>query len=277
MAYPTLTVVRELLETRSLAPQKRLGQNFLVYANVARKSLELAEVQPGDFIVEIGPGLGALSELLLDAGCDVYAIEKDAGLLRYLDEEVYPSYPGHFHLIHGDAMDLPTASLPDDTDSYKIVANLPYAISTPWLDGVLSGKQLPERMVLMLQKEAAMRFIADHGTSNFGPISIFLKSAYDLHRLHKVSAQCFYPRPDVGSALLSLKMKTDPLLFSSKTKDGIRQIFRQRRKQISSIIPKLKDAPEFETWLAKLVYEGMSPNTRPEAISIENWQRLIDR
>ena len=156
MAYPTLTVVRELLETRSLAPQKRLGQNFLVDANVARKSLELAEVQPGDFIVEIGPGLGALSELLLDAGCDVYAIEKDAGLFRYLDEEVYPSYPGHFHLIHGDAMDLPTASLPDDTDSYKIVANLPYAISTPWLWIGLAAQHEPQHIANAPQVREAL-------------------------------------------------------------------------------------------------------------------------
>lgn len=277
MAYPTLKVVRDLLESRGLAPQKRLGQNFLVDANVARKSLELAAVEPNDLIVEIGPGLGALSTLLLEAQCQVYAIEMDSGLHRYLQEELTPLYPNRFHLTHGDAMDIPLASLPSETDTYKIVANLPYAISTPWLDAVIAGNSLPTRMVLMLQKEAAMRFIADCGTGNYGPISIFLKSAYDVETVHKVSAQCFYPRPDVGSALLSIKKKTEPITFNPEIKNGIRQIFRQRRKQISSIIPKIEKSDTFESWLQELTSNGMSPTTRPEAIRIENWQKLAER
>lgn len=277
MAYPTLKVVRDLLKTRSLAPQKRMGQNFLVDANVARKSLELAAIEQNDFIVEIGPGLGALSTLLLEAQCQVYAIEMDSGLHRYLQEEITPLYPDRLHLTHGDAMDMPVASLPPETDTYKIVANLPYAISTPWLDAVLACGTLPIRMVLMLQKEAAMRFTADCGTGNYGPISIFLKSTYDVETVHKVSAQCFYPRPDVGSALLSIKMKTKPILFTTEIKNGIRQIFRQRRKQISSIVPKIENSELFESWLEELTSNGMSPTTRPEAISIENWQKLADR
>ncbi len=277
MAYPTLKVVRDLLESRSLAPQKRLGQNFLVDANVARKSLELAAIEHNDLVVEIGPGLGALSTLLLEAQCQVYAIEMDSGLHRYLQEEIAPLYPENFHLTHGDAMDMPVASLPSETNTYKIVANLPYAISTPWLDAILAGTTLPTRMVLMLQKEAAMRFIADCGTGNYGPISIFLKSAYDVEAIHKVSAQCFYPSPDVGSALLSIKMKTEPILFGTEIKNGIRQIFRQRRKQISSIVPKIENPEPFKSWLKSLTSKGMSPTTRPEAISIENWQKLVER
>ena len=235
--YPTLTVVKEILQSNGLAPRKRLGQNFLIDANIARKSLELAEIIEGDTVVEIGPGLGALTQLLLEAGCNVYAIEKDFGLHQYIKDTLAPEFPETFKLLQGDAMDHPLASLESPPSNTKIVANLPYAISTPWLDAVLSGP-LPERMVLMLQKEAADRFVAQSGSGNFGPISLFLKSAYAVHEIHKVGAQCFYPLPDIGSALLSLRRLDHPLAFSSEIKDGIRQIFRQRRKQISSIVSK---------------------------------------
>ena len=148
--YPTLSVVKAVLQKHSLAPSKRLGQNFLIDANIARKSLEMAAIQLGDTVVEIGPGLGALTQLLLDCGCEVHAIEKDAGLYRYLEEDLLPRFREHLNLVHGDALDEPLATLVDPKTDFKIVANLPYAISTPWLDTVLSGS-LPSRMVLMLQ------------------------------------------------------------------------------------------------------------------------------
>jgi 16S rRNA (adenine1518-N6/adenine1519-N6)-dimethyltransferase len=122
--------------------------------------------------------------------------------------------------------------------------------------------------------EAAQRFMADPGTGNYGPISLFLKSAYEVSEIHKVSAQCFYPLPDVGSALLSLQRLDNPLIFPQEIKDGIRQIFRQRRKQISSIVAKNPLPQPFKSWLEALVEEGLTPNTRPEAISEAHWQRL---
>jgi 16S rRNA (adenine1518-N6/adenine1519-N6)-dimethyltransferase len=271
--YPTLSIVKAVLKEHSLAPRKRLGQNFLIDANVARKSLEMAAIEAGDCVVEIGPGLGALTQLLLDQECEVHAIEKDAGLFRYLEEDLLPQYKRQLHLIHGDAMDKPLASLAQRKEHSKIVANLPYAISTPWLDAVLSGP-LPSRMVLMLQMEAVNRFVADPGTRNFGPISLFLKSAYKVAEIHKVAARCFYPEPEVGSAILSLKRLEVPLLFPREIKEGIRQIFRQRRKQISSIIAKNPLNPQFQPWLQELIEQGMDPNTRPEAIGKDQWQLL---
>lgn len=271
--YPTLTVVKEILQSQGLAPRKRLGQNFLIDANIARKSLELANISTGDTVVEIGPGLGALTQLLLDAGCKVHAIEKDFGLHQYIESKIASKFPEQLSLIQGDAMDHPLASLKDPPENTKIVANLPYAISTPWLDAVLSGP-LPERMVLMLQKEAADRFVAPSGSGQFGPISLFLKSAYSVHEVHKVGAQCFYPLPDVGSALLSLRRLNSPLIFPSEIKDGIRHIFRQRRKQISSIVSKSKLPEKFNRWLKELVKDGMPPSIRPEAISENQWRVL---
>jgi 16S rRNA (adenine1518-N6/adenine1519-N6)-dimethyltransferase len=197
----------------------------------------------------------------------------DRGLFRYLENNLLPRYPDQFSLLEGNALDNPIANLETPSTSFKIVANLPYAISTPWLDGVLSGP-LPERMVLMLQKETAARFMAKPGSGNYGPISIFLNSAYKMEDNHKVSSQCFYPKPDVGSTLLSLKRLETPILFPVEIKQGIREIFRQRRKQISSIIQKANLSETFDSWLGSIIQQGINSNTRPEALEEKYWQLL---
>lgn len=258
-----------------MAPHKRLGQNFLIDANIARKSLELASIQTGDRIVEIGPGLGALTRLLLEAGCDVHAIEKDKGLYGFLKETIGKDHLQRLHLRLGDALEFPLASLEHPDPGAKIVANLPYAISTPWLDAVLS-QSLVSRMVLMLQAETARRFTAEPGSGNYGPISIFLNAAYDLEAQHRVSPHCFYPPPEVGSTLLSLKRKGNPVSFPADCKAGIRRIFRQRRKQISSLVSKAGLPGYFKSWLEQLIREGLAPTARPESIPPEQWQRLIN-
>lgn len=271
--YPTLKRVRELLAAHHLSPRKPLGQNFLVDANIARKSLALAEVEPGDCIVEIGPGLGALTQLLLEAGCRLHAVELDSGLFRYLWQQVAPAYPHSLHLLQGDALDHPLAGLPDGEKNFKVVANLPYSISTPWMDAVLSGR-LPDRLALMLQKEAADRFVALTGSKIFGPISLFIHSAYNMEALHRVSASCFYPVPEVDSALLSLRIKEAPLVFDALAKEGIRWIFRHRRKQIGSIIARMPENRRFRIWLEDLMRRGFEPATRPEQVKISDWQEL---
>ena len=139
----------ELLKRLEHAPVKKLGQNFLVDSNIVRKSLELADVRSGDDVVEVGPGLGTLSGALLQAGAKVHAVELDKTLHAFLKEHF--AQVKEFSIINADAIDYPLANLPKDVTEFKIVANLPYAISTPWLDKVLSGR-LPSRMSLMLQK-----------------------------------------------------------------------------------------------------------------------------
>lgn len=167
----TPTGTRDLLARLGHHPKRFLGQNFLVDGNIVRKSLELAGITASDTVVEIGPGLGTLTSALLEAGAEVWAVEKDRTLHAHLTETLVPTQPG-LHLLEGDAMDHPRAGLPPErAASFKVVANLPYAISTPWMDEILSGP-LPERMVLMLQLEAAERYVAGPGTKLFGAISI---------------------------------------------------------------------------------------------------------
>src|SRR5690606_20018180 len=128
----TITETRRLLESLDVRPRKSLGQNFLIDGNIVRKSVELAELKSGETVVEIGPGLGTLTAALLRAGCVVFAVEKDPRLCRYLADELGRKYPHTFSLLEGDAMHHPLAGFrPAAGEPFKIVANLPYAISTP--------------------------------------------------------------------------------------------------------------------------------------------------
>ncbi len=270
------SATRDLLAQLGHHPKRFLGQNFLVDGNIVRKSLELAEVRAGDVVIEIGPGLGTLTSALLTAGANVWAVEKDRTLHEHLTTHLAPQFPERFHLLEGDAVEHPLAGLPMELASgpFKVVANLPYAIATPWLDGVLSGP-LPMRLVLMLQQEAAQRYAAQPGSKSFGAISIFLQAAYTIAPGHKVAAACFHPRPDVESHLLNLVRKPAPYVFPAAVKALIRGCFQQRRKQIGALL-RGRLTPEIDgaAWRELLVAHGLSEQARPEAIPVEWWVRF---
>lgn len=270
----TPTETRDLLARLGHAPKRFLGQNFLVDGNIVRKSLELARISAGDTVAEVGPGLGTLTGALLEGGAEVWAVERDRTLHAYLCETLAPRFPGALHLVEGDAVELPLAGLPAErATGCKVVANLPYAISTPWMDAVLSGP-LPSRMVLMLQREAADRYAAVPGTRNFGAISIFLQAAYDVAPGHRVSASCFHPRPEVDSALLHLVRKEEPHVFTPGHKLLIRNCFQQRRKQICAVIRVRRPGLEGK-WRELLGSDGFSSTVRAEAIPVATWIRLL--
>jgi len=269
----TPTATRELLTRLGHQPKRFLGQNFLVDGNIVRKSLELADIVAGDTVVEIGPGLGTLTAALLQAGAVVWAVEKDRCLHEHLATTLAVEFPQTFHLLEGDAIEHPLAGLDAGAlPKFKVVANLPYAISTPWMDAVLSGP-LPVRMVLMLQQEAAQRYTASHGSKQFSAISIFLQAAYDLAPGHKVPAACFHPRPDIESYLLHLVRKPEPFGFSRETKLLIRACFQQRRKQIAALL-RGRLADQGQSWLDELSRNQLGPQARPEEIPVELWRKI---
>ena len=262
-----------ILNALGHSPNKKLGQNFLIDGNIVRKSIELADISKNESIVEIGPGLGTLSKAILSTGAQVYAVEKDPSLANYLEETVSKE-SNNFHLLNEDCLKKPLSTLIDQEQSsaFKIVANLPYAVATPWLEAVLSTA-LPKRMVLMLQKEAADRYNAQPKTKNFGAISIFLQSAYDVHSTHTVSASCFHPKPKVDSTLIRLDLKKTPVCFSRETKVLIRTIFTQRRKQIASLCKK-SESEVIRQWLESLLKKGYPQSVRAEEIDLSSWQSL---
>ncbi|MBC2595301.1 ribosomal RNA small subunit methyltransferase A [Ruficoccus amylovorans] len=265
----TLTQTRERLQALGMHPSKKLGQNFLVDPNIVRKSLDLAKVTAGDTVVEVGPGLGTLTGGLLERGAEVYAVELDHRLAASL-RETRGDEP-RFHLAEADAMDKPLGDFPGDRP-FKIVANLPYAISTPWMEKILAGP-LPEKMVLMLQREAAERFTAEPGGKNIGAVSLFLAAAYVRRPGHAVARSCFYPAPDIDSVLLHLERREHPRSFAPQTRALMRKFFTQRRKQIGSLARQEK-SPALDHWLAVLESAGLPPTLRPEALPLDAWLQL---
>lgn len=272
----SLSATRSILDKPEHRPNKKLGQNFLLDGNIVRKSIKLSGIGKGSCVVEVGPGPGTLTRAILATGSKLWAVEQDPTLVKYLCKELLPEQP-NLKLIEGDCLDYPLAELPEDlaVGDFCIVANLPYAVSTPWLDLVLQGK-LPKRMVLMLQKEAADRYVASHGRKAFGAISIFLQSAFREYSRYPVSARCFYPVPKVDSVLLRLDRKKDAVRFCRTARECIRRIFTQRRKQLGTLCRK-DPCPEASDWFNELMDSGVRSTIRPEDLPLRYWQRLTAR
>ena len=266
---------RELLASIEHLPNRKLGQNFLIDGNIVRKSIDLAGLSDGDRVVEVGPGLGTLTRALLTAGAKVYAVERDPTLAAHMQAELVPQQPD-LHLLEGDCLEHPLAGLKEDDakSGFSIVANLPYAISTPWMEAVLSGP-LPQRMVLMLQKEAADRYATSHGSKNFGAISIFLQSAYHIHSRHLVAASCFHPAPKVDSVLLRLDKRNDARTFPEEARQCIRRVFTQRRKQLAALCRR-DPYPAARPFFEQLITEGYASTVRPEEVAAHHWIKLAE-
>jgi len=271
----SLSETRELLARLAHMPKKWLGQNFLVDGNIVRKSLELGEVKAGDTVVEVGPGLGTLTRTLLGAGADLFAVEADRTMVYHLETTLAPRYPATFHLHEGDAVDFPRAGLQDAVDgSFKVIANLPYAISTPWMDAICAGPH-PSLMVLMLQREAADRLTADVGTGHWSAVTAQVQLAFERVRMHPVPAQSFNPPPKVDSCLLVLRRRPEARRLSPRAREVARMLFTQRRKQVGSAARKLfPDQPDVTRWLEGLPAFGATSLARPETIPAEAWLTL---
>ena len=270
----TPTETRALLDKLGHRPQKKLGQNFLVDGNLVRKSLEMADLPPGSTVVEIGPGLGSLTGALLDEGHKVYAVELDPALVSHLKETLAESIAqARLTLLEADAVKTPLGSLPEEISDFYIVANLPYAISSPWLEAVLASGRLPQRMVLMLQKESADRYLAKHDSKSYGALAIFLAGSFAGGDMHVVSRRCLHPAPAVDSVLLRFDRREEPFLFSGEVRTLVRRLFTRRRKQLGVLAKTEKPdvLQQITDWLSR---EGLSSPLRPEQVPADKWRSL---
>jgi 16S rRNA (adenine1518-N6/adenine1519-N6)-dimethyltransferase len=269
--------VSRLLQSLAIRPAKKLGQNFLCDANIARKSVNLLAIGAGDRVVEIGPGLGALTEQLLLAGAEVHAIELDRRLFDFLRVGLVKQFPGKISLLCGDAVALPRADLPTgDRGPYHVAANLPYAITSPWFDALLQ-LPLPKSMVLLLQREAVERLLTPEHSRRRGSIGIRAGAAFQMGPLHPVSPSCFYPQPHVESALITLRLRENPLIFPPKACAVMRHCFQRRRKQLRVAIGSIGQPDTrrlAERWLDALGAAGADSRARPEELSSAGWQLL---
>jgi 16S rRNA (adenine1518-N6/adenine1519-N6)-dimethyltransferase len=282
MPGQTVTQIRRLLAAEDLAPQHRFGQNFLIDLNLMRKLVDAGGVVAGDTVLEVGAGTGSLTEILLDRGAEVVAVEIDHGLQRILRERL----GGHprFTLIQADALSgkhrvnplvlkVLADHPPRSGGHLKLVANLPYQIATPLLMDLLYGEPVFERLTCTIQKEVGERLGAEPSTSAYGPVSVIVQSLAEIHPVAIIPPSAFWPRPQVESVMITLRPLPAAQVevehvpaFVSLVQRG----FQQRRKMIKRLF---RDRDELEV-MTIFARSGVSPEARPEALSPEDWRRL---
>jgi 16S rRNA (adenine1518-N6/adenine1519-N6)-dimethyltransferase len=277
--------VRRTLRREGLRAVHGRSQNFLADPDVLQGILDLAEVSPGSRVLEIGPGLGILTGGLLDGGAEVTAVELDSGLARYLRERFSePLEAGRLRLIEGDALDLDlTALLPVP---YRVVANLPYHITSPTLHRLLGRPPSPERLVLMVQAEVAERIAAPPGRMSY--LSAFVQYHASVSVALRVPPESFEPAPKVASAVIVLEPHAHHPLDQLREADlwGLVQAgFRERRKMLRNVLARQLRAGEDRATGplvgqarvdAALEAAGIAGDRRPQTLSIEDWLRLLE-
>ncbi|MHB1157507.1 MAG: 16S rRNA (adenine(1518)-N(6)/adenine(1519)-N(6))-dimethyltransferase RsmA [Phycisphaerales bacterium] len=264
----TLTTIKALLAERGLHPRKRFGQNFLVDQNKLALIIEAAQVRPHDRVLEVGPGTGVLTEALLDAGADVTAVEIDRDMCAILRERL-GSHP-NFTLIEADVLATKhtinpavIAALSNQQSEIRnqkfcLVANLPYNIASPLLATLCADHPAMRRAIIMVQNEVADRLIASSG-KDFGPLSIIIQSTCTASRLTTLNPACFWPRPQVDSAVVILERRAAPLTDNVPAlMQLVQQLFQHRRKQIASVLGRDFAFPP-----------DIPPTARPEQLTIE--------
>lgn len=261
------------LQELGACAKKSLSQNFLIDGNILKKIVVVAEVTPGDFILEIGPGPGALTQALLKSGAHVLAVEKDALFAKGLSN-LQAKYP-HLEVIEGDFLKL---SLPDllkeRKKNCKVVANLPYQITTPILAKLfpLMGSVLT--LTVMVQKEVGMRMVAREGSKDYSRLSLFTRYYCDPKLCFSVSPNSFFPPPKVSSCVMHLKLHTPPPV-SSETRffEMVKVVFGQRRKMLRATLKTLFSKQVIEDALEALAIPNSS---RPGQLSLEKLISLYE-
>jgi len=258
------SAVRDLLTSRGLKPRRELGQNFVIDPNTVRRIAHLAGVGPGDHVVEIGAGLGALTAALADTGAAVTAIEVDHGLAKVL-REVVGGYE-NVTVVEADATRLDWSGLLG-CDQWVLVANLPYNVATPLVADLLDEVPAIARMLVMVQREVAERLAAAPGSRAYGAVSVKVAYWADARLVGDVPATVFVPRPSVDSALVSITRHAPPDVPPEPLFALVRAAFNQRRKMLRR---SLRDVVTPEQFAAA----GVEPTARPEELGLDDWCRL---
>ncbi|MEN6555789.1 MAG: 16S rRNA (adenine(1518)-N(6)/adenine(1519)-N(6))-dimethyltransferase RsmA [Anaerolineaceae bacterium] len=260
-----------LLREYQLQPKKSLGQNFLVDPNGLEKVMLAAGIGPNDAVLEIGAGLGSLTVLLAQTAGQVVAVEIDRSLLPPLTQAL--SAYRNVRIVEGDILKLPLEELIPG-EGYLVVANIPYYISSAILRRLLGAETRPARMTLTVQQEVAERICARDGKLSLLALSVQVFGAPKIEA--RIPAGCFYPVPDVDSAVLSLALYPQPLIALEDMDDFFRLAragFSQKRKTLRNALSAGLALPAAE--IEKLLRAaGIDPQRRAETLSIPEWKRL---
>jgi 16S rRNA (adenine1518-N6/adenine1519-N6)-dimethyltransferase len=277
-----LSEMRELLTREDIQLTKSLGQNFLHDGNQLRRIIAAAELSTTDKVLEIGPGLGPLTELLLKNAGEVLAIEKDARLVEVLRKRFDPSTAEEkwetgrmpvLRLLHDDALEYLKRDRCDWRD-WKLVANLPYSVASPILVELAQGERSPQRMVATLQLEVARRLMAQAGDDDYGLLSLLVQLDFEPHESFKIPAGCFFPQPDVDSACVVLERRANAFLpeeLRGNFHRIVKRAFSQRRKMMLKLLKADWPEPALAGAFERI---GLSPRIRAEAVNVQQFVAL---
>jgi len=283
-----LSEMKQILSGGGIQLTRSLGQNFLHDANQLKRIVAAAELTPADKVLEIGPGLGPLTELLAARVGEVLAIEKDERLVEVLrarfesaaapgagDETRVPN-PGttaNLRLVHDDALEFLQREQ-HDWSQWKLVANLPYSVASPLIVELALSPHRPERMVATLQLEVAKRLMAGPGDPDYGVLTLLVQLNYEPLGWFKIPAGCFFPEPDVDSACVCLRRRVEARLAPPQQPGFVaivKRSFSQRRKMMLKLLKEDWPASELERAFARL---QLPPQARAETISVEQFVQL---
>lgn len=274
-------VIREVMARHNVSFHKSLGQNFLIDGNTVRAIADAANLGPDDVVVEIGPGIGALTQELAERAGRVIAIELDRGLLPVLEDNL-GAY-SNVRIVSGDALELDFNDLVGESGGgaaeYKIVGNLPYYITTPLIMHVLERGFNFTFFVLMIQKEVARRIVAAPGTKDYGILSLAVQYYTVPELALKVPQTVFMPRPEVDSAVLKLERRKSPAVNVANEQlffKVIRAAFGQRRKTLLNALANARLGVSKEELQAMLGATGLNPGRRGETLSMEEYGVLAN-
>ncbi len=282
MAYlGTLSATKEIINKYSFAFQKKFGQNFLIDSNVLESIIRGAEITKDDFVLEIGPGIGTMTQYLCEAARQVVAVEIDKMLIPILEDTL--SEYDNVEVINQDVLKVDIKSLAEEKNNgkpIKVVANLPYYITTPIIMGLFESGVPIDSITIMVQKEVADRMQTGPGSKDYGALSLAVQYYATAKVILNVSATCFMPRPNVDSAVIKLTRHKEPTVNVADEKlmfKIIRASFNQRRK---TLVNGLKNSPELsfsKEQIVKAIEKIGKPETiRGEALTLEEFAELAN-
>lgn len=270
--------IESLLEQAGLRPRKRFGQHFLIDGNLMRLLVESAEMQPVDTVIEVGPGTGGLTDLLVAHAGRVICVEIDRDLFAFLTHR-FSNQP-NIELICADALDgkhklnpVLVESLRNSAGPVKLVANLPYDAATPLLMNLVLGFPVVSRFCFTVQSEVGDRIMAKPGTKVYGPLSVILQTFCAVEQVARLGPQSFWPRPQVDSVMLRMDRVLSPAVSPAASEafaSFVHRIFEYRRKQLGAALAYVVDAK----CRARLV-NIIDARLRAEQLDPPTWVRLF--
>ena len=279
LGNPKYTI--EVLQKYGFVFQKRFGQNFLIDTHVLERIIEASEITKDDFVLEIGPGLGTMTQYLAEAAREVTAVEIDDALIPILKDTLKEW--DNVTVLHGDILKTDIRKIADEKNQgrpIKVVANLPYYITTPIIMGLFESHVPVDSITVMVQKEVADRMQTGPGSKDYGALSLAVQYYAEPKIVANVPPNCFMPRPKVGSAVIRLTRHQNPPVTTLDEKLMFRLIrasFNQRRKTLSNSLKNSQELPYFKEEVEAAITEcGLPLNIRGEALTLEQFARLSD-